>query len=285
MESLARYLEERAARIAAALDELLAPDACPEWPQRLREALRYSLLNGGKRVRPVLCLASSEAVGGTASVALPAALAIEVLHTYTLVHDDLPCMDDDALRRGQPTVHVRFGEAEAVLAGDALQALAFSLLMRLEIAPERFRASLEAFAQAAGPAGVVGGQWVDVTARPPHEAQRLAYVHQHKTADLLACATRLGALAGGGVARQVGALARYGNHLGLAFQIVDDLLDAPERASRAVPELSCLDLWTEEEARAQAAAHTRQALAELEGLPGDTEPLRALALHWQRRTA
>jgi geranylgeranyl diphosphate synthase type II len=284
MLDFAPYLKERATRVEAALDAVLSETAYPDIPARLRDAMRYSLLNGGKRVRPILCLAASEAVGGNAGTAMPAALAIEVLHTYTLVHDDLPCMDDDVLRRGQPTVHVKYGYAEAVLAGDALQALAFELVARLDIPAGHLRTAVSTLCHAAGAAGVIGGQWEDVTARPPHDATRIAYVHQHKTADILACAAALGAIAGGGSQTHVAALARYGNCLGLAFQIIDDLLDEPERATKTEPELSCLDVWTTDEARSRAAEHTRQAHAALDGLPGPTEPLHALVAHLLDRT-
>ena len=159
-------------------------------PPGLAEPMRYALLGGGKRLRPVLCLAACQAVCGDPAPALPAALAIEVLHNYTLVHDDLPCMDDDAMRRGRPTVHAKYGYAQAVLVGDALQAAAFELAL---LAPPGCARIL---ARAAGPAGVVGGQWVDVTSSPPHDAARVSYVHAHKTGDLIACACEMGAVAG-----------------------------------------------------------------------------------------
>ena len=201
----ARAFEERKRLVEAELARFVDSMA-PSMPERLLEAIRYSLLSGGKRIRPVLCLAAAEAVRGKAEDAVPAALAIEILHTYTLVHDDLPCMDDDALRRGMPTVHVKFGEAEAVLAGDALQALAFQALAGLSIPAERAFAALKVMSEAAGPCGVVGGQWVDVTAKPPHTPERIAYVHLHKTADLIACAVRLGGIAGGGSEAEIAAL-------------------------------------------------------------------------------
>jgi geranylgeranyl pyrophosphate synthase len=248
-------------------------------PPGLAEPMRYALLGGGKRLRPVLCLAACQAVCGDPAPALPAALAIEVLHNYTLVHDDLPCMDDDAMRRGRPTVHAKYGYAQAVLVGDALQAAAFALALQ---AP---RGCAEALARAAGPAGVVGGQWVDVTSSPPHDAERIAYVHAHKTGDLIACACEMGALAsvgegtfgGAGVSpdRLRGAgdspdrLRDYGRALGLAFQIVDDLLDAGDPAKSA--ELSILRIASPEEARAQARAATERALRALDALAGSPD--------------
>jgi farnesyl diphosphate synthase len=275
--------------------------------------MRYALLGGGKRLRPVLCLATCQAVCGDPSPALPAALAIEVLHNYTLVHDDLPCMDDDMLRRGRPTVHAKYGYGQAVLVGDALQAAAFQLVLtppkRAEFAkltshaesaefgshaeraenaelgngagralPDRNALALaHALARATGPAGVVGGQWVDVTTSPPHDAARVSYVHVHKTGDLIACACEMGAIAGGDVEDEEGfggtsprSLAReYGRALGLAFQIVDDLLDAADPAKSA--ELSILRVASPDEARAQARAATERALRALDALAGSPD--------------
>ena len=252
-------------------------------PPGLAEPMRYALLGGGKRLRPVLCLAACQAVCGDPAPALPAALAIEVLHNYTLVHDDLPCMDDDAMRRGRPTVHAKYGYAQAVLVGDALQAAAFDLALT----PPRggtngvasrsgWGAALQlrlarTLAAAAGPAGVVGGQWEDVTSSPPHDAARVSYVHAHKTGDLIACACEMGAIAAGAASEEgfggssPRSLAReYGRALGLAFQIVDDLLDAEDPAKAS--ELSILRVCTPEEARARARAATERALRALDAL-------------------
>ena len=256
-----------------------------EVPPGLAEPMRYALLGGGKRLRPVLCLAACQAVCGDPAPALPAALAIEVLHNYTLVHDDLPCMDDDAMRRGRPTVHAKYGYAQAVLVGDALQAAAFDLAL----APPRggtdgvanrsgWGAALQlrlarTLAAAAGPAGVVGGQWVDVTSSPPHDEARVAYVHAHKTGDLIECAVNLGALAAGAPTRVLLATAEYGRSLGLAFQIVDDLLDAGDSAK--ADELSILRVCTPDEARARARAATERALAAVPAIgdePGAAAP-------------
>ncbi|MBQ9726648.1 MAG: polyprenyl synthetase family protein [Kiritimatiellae bacterium] len=237
-------------------------------PPGLAEPMRYALLGGGKRLRPVLCLAACQAVCGDPAPALPAALAIEVLHNYTLVHDDLPCMDADALRRGRPTVHAKYGYAQAVLVGDALQAAAFQLALAPQSRAEA--AVARALARAAGPAGVVGGQWVDVTAAPPHDDARVAYVHAHKTGDLIACACEMGALAataaggGSGESSPVRCLRSYGRALGLAFQIVDDLLDAGDPAKAG--ELSILRVCAPAEARERARAATRKALAALDSL-------------------
>ncbi len=239
-------------------------------PPGLAEPMRYALLGGGKRLRPVLCLAACQAVCGDPAPALPAALAIEVLHNYTLVHDDLPCMDDDAMRRGRPTVHAKYGYAQAVLVGDALQAAAFDLALTPPRSGDAGVASRSSWgaalqlrlartlAAAAGPAGVVGGQWVDVTSAPPHDESRVAYVHAHKTGDLIECAVNLGALAAGASTRVLLATADYGRSLGLAFQIVDDLLDAGDPAKS--DELSILRVCSPDEARARARAATERAL-------------------------
>ena len=254
-------------------------------PPGLAEPMRYALLGGGKRLRPVLCLAACQAVCGDPAPALPAALAIEVLHNYTLVHDDLPCMDDDAMRRGRPTVHAKYGYAQAVLVGDALQAAAFDLALT----PPRsgtdgvasrsgWGAALQlrlarTLAAAAGPAGVVGGQWVDVTSAPPHDEARVAYVHAHKTGDLIECAVNLGALAAGAPTRVLLATADYGRSLGLAFQIVDDLLDAGDPAK--ADELSILRVCPPDEARARARAATERALRAVPAIgdePGAAAP-------------
>ena len=241
-----------------------------EVPPGLAEPMRYALLGGGKRLRPVLCLAACQAVCGDPAPALPAALAIEVLHNYTLVHDDLPCMDDDAMRRGRPTVHAKYGYAQAVLVGDALQAAAFALALtppRSGSAGVANRSGwgvglqlrlARTFAEAAGPAGVVGGQWVDVTSSPPHDEARVSYVHAHKTGDLIECAVNLGAIAAGAPTRVLLATAEYGRSLGLAFQIVDDLLDAADPAK--ANELSILRVCSPDEARARARAATERAL-------------------------
>ena len=280
--------------VESELAKLFTPEGLltdADVPPGLAEPMRYALLGGGKRLRPVLCLAMCQAVCGDPAPALPAALAIEVLHNYTLVHDDLPCMDDDQLRRGRPTVHAKYGYAQAVLVGDALQAAAFQLALTEHgsppsergvarsaggstpcgAAPEAALAIARLLARAAGPAGVVGGQWVDVTSSPPHDEARVSYVHAHKTGDLIACACEMGAVAGcAAVAEGLGedsprslvlAARDYGRSLGLAFQIIDDLLDGDDPAKAS--ELSILRICTPDEARVRARAATEKALAAL----------------------
>jgi geranylgeranyl diphosphate synthase type II len=232
---VADYIRTRQSEVDAALASVLpAPPQCPEV---LARAMRYSVMAGGKRVRPVLCLASAEAVGGRIDDALPAACALELIHTYSLVHDDLPAMDDDTLRRGQPTLHVVVGEGMAILAGDGLLTEAFSLLAR---APDTTDASVAArklrtiriIATAAGAFGMVGGQAVDLQtagkggdARLALEGKALSQMHAMKTGALITAAAAAGATMGGGTDAQVAAISLAASEMGLAFQIVDDILD------------------------------------------------------------
>lgn len=198
-----------------------------DCPPRLQESMAYSLLAGGKRLRPVLVLLACEACGGTAAAALPAACALEMVHTYSLIHDDLPAMDDDDLRRGRPTNHVVFGEALAILAGDALLTLAFEVMARDVAPPEVAAACCADLAEAAGRAGMVGGQVVDLEAEhtPCGTVIELESIHRRKTGALLRSALTLGARIAQAPAATVDLLANYGRCLGLAFQITDDLLD------------------------------------------------------------
>jgi len=198
-------------------------DGCPA---DLREAIRYSLLAPGKRLRPVLVLLAAEACGGSVEAAIPAACAVEMVHAYSLVHDDLPAIDDDDLRRGQPTCHKKFGEATAVLVGDALLTMAFELLARQIEPPERAAACCAALAEAAGPCGMVGGQADDVAGPGPDGGlDELVSIHNRKTGAMIRVSLKLGALVAGADTGQLTALDEYGRRLGLAFQITDDLLD------------------------------------------------------------
>jgi len=203
-------------------------------PATIHRAVRYSLFAGGKRLRPLLCCAASEACSGTTRAALPAACAVELVHTYSLVHDDLPCMDDDDLRRGKPTSHKMFGEGMAVLAGDALLTEAFAVLTTAKPEGRATPAELVAeLAQAAGSRGLIAGQVADLEAegRKPSEPA-LYFIHAAKTGMLLRAALKLGGLCGGGSKRQIAALDRFGFALGLAFQIQDDILDATQSAKK-----------------------------------------------------
>ncbi len=197
---------------------------------RVVQAMHYSLFVGGKRLRPILCLAAAEAVGGDAGEALPVACALEMVHTYSLIHDDLPAMDDDDLRRGQPTCHKKFDEATAILAGDGLLTEAFHTLAAAAPRFEGREAVLldvtELLAKAAGYRGMVGGQMLDLMAEGRQISfKELETIHRFKTGALLTAATRAGALVGGGNRQEVTALTGYGEKFGLAFQVTDDLLD------------------------------------------------------------
>ena len=230
--AVAEYVSARRAEVEAALVTLLPGP--PDCSATLADAMRYSLTAGGKRLRPVLCLASAEAVGGPTAAALPAACAIELIHTYSLVHDDLPAMDDDSMRRGRPTLHVVAGEGMAILAGDGLLTEAFHVLSQMKGEPARVLRAIQVVAAAAGPVGMVGGQAIDlacVTPDPqgrtaaPLDAAGLAVMHAKKTGALIRASAVAGALLGGGSLAQVAAIDAAAAEFGLAFQIVDDILD------------------------------------------------------------
>jgi geranylgeranyl diphosphate synthase type II len=235
--TVANYIDARRREVEAALATAL-PDP-PVCPEPVASAMRYSLSAGGKRLRPILCLASADAIGGDRALALPAACAIELIHTYSLIHDDLPAMDNDTMRRGRPTLHVVAGEGMAILAGDGLLTEAFHLMAReprttdAAIAWRKLRA-IEVVSRAAGAVGMVGGQAIDlacVTPSPagaaatPLDADGLRTMHARKTGALIRGAAIAGAIMGGGTDAQVDAIDRAAAELGLAFQIVDDILD------------------------------------------------------------
>ena len=257
-------------------------------PATIHRAMRYSLLSGGKRLRPLLCCAASEACGGTARQALPAACAVEMIHAYSLIHDDLPCMDDDKLRRGKPTSHIIFGEGMAVLAGDALLTEAFAVLAQAK-PRARYVASdlVTELARAAGSRGLIAGQVADLEAegRKPSEPA-LYFIHAAKTGMLLRAELKLGALSAGATKVQVNALDRFGFALGLAFQIQDDILDATQNAKRlgktagkdaAAGKMTFPALFGLEKSQALAAQWTDEAIASLKSFGPRGETLRALA--------
>ncbi|HUG35747.1 MAG TPA: farnesyl diphosphate synthase [Candidatus Limnocylindrales bacterium] len=219
------YMKDRATAVDAALERFLPPET--EAPATIHRAMRYSVFAGGKRLRPVLVIAGAEAVGGAMDPVLPAACAMELIHTYSLVHDDLPARDNDDFRRGRPTSHKVFGDAMAILAGDGLLTLAFRLLGEHGPAgAEALREVLIDIADAAGTRGMVGGQVADIEAeRKPVNAEMLDFIHVHKTAALIRTSLRVGARLSGATPAQVRALSVAGESLGLAFQVVDDLLD------------------------------------------------------------
>ncbi len=312
---VAAYMAERVPSIDAAIEARLASlgdvargegvaGAPLGVPARLREAMGHLLFPGGKRLRPVFALAGAEAVGGAPERAMPLAIAVELIHTYSLVHDDLPCMDDDDLRRGRPTVHVAFDEATAVLAGDALLTEAFGALSDLAAEPDGCAAAvrlsvLARLARAAGAAGLVGGQVDDLafaatgaggaTAAVGVESSstrvesgtdhaRLASIHARKTAALFEASIVGGALLGGASEAQSTRLERFGRDVGIAFQIADDLLDADADEAASILRLAGID-----DARAGANALLDRALGEIDGWGEGAEPLRALARFAVRR--
>ena len=213
------YIKKKREIVNQALDRFL-PDENKE-PESLHQAMRYSVFAGGKRLRPILAMASFEAVGGRGRGILPVACALEMIHTYSLIHDDLPCMDDDDLRRGKPTLHKVYGEGVAVLAGDALHALAFELLLQ----SKNLQVVLEV-AKAIGTEGMIGGQVKDLEAEGKKVSlKQVEYIHTHKTGKLLRASIRAGAILGGANKGVLSVLSDYGEKFGLAFQIVDDILD------------------------------------------------------------
>ncbi|MBT8407666.1 MAG: polyprenyl synthetase family protein [Deltaproteobacteria bacterium] len=283
---LKQYLEARRLMVEEALEVALPQQDGPE--SRVVEAMRYSLFAGGKRLRPILCLAASEAVGGETQFAMPAGCALEMIHTYSLIHDDLPAMDDDDLRRGKPTNHKVFGEAIAILAGDGLLTEAFVLLSDYNsLLPERAVQVIGVIAEAASYRGMVGGQVVDMLSQnKPADLETVQQMHSRKTAALIAAATESGALAGNGSEAQVAALARYGRGIGLAFQIADDILDiegdtellgkttGADEARGKVTYPAAVGL---ERSRQAANEMVNDALAALEGFDDSANPLRLLA--------
>jgi len=223
------WMRTQLANVEAALDRWVPAGA----PAGLGEAMRYGVLDGGKRLRPLLVMGACEATAGDADAALRAAVAVELIHAYSLVHDDMPCMDDDVLRRGKPTVHVRFGEAQAMLAGDAMQALAFEVLTPDEgVAPALQARLCSLLARSAGHAGMAGGQAIDLasTGQPLDELQ-LRDMHRRKTGALLQASVLMGAACGRPSATAWQALADYGDAIGLAFQVVDDILDVTQSST------------------------------------------------------
>jgi farnesyl diphosphate synthase len=224
------WMQRCLSEVERALQAWVPADA----PAGLGEAMRYGVLDGGKRLRPLLVVAACEAVGGHAQAALRAAVAVELIHAYSLVHDDMPCMDNDVLRRGKPTVHVRYGEAQAMLAGDAMQALAFEVLTPDEGVPAVLQARLCALlARAAGHAGMAGGQAIDLASvgRPLSEGI-LRDMHRRKTGALLRASVVMGASCGDPGEQAHRALQDYGEAIGLAFQVIDDVLDCTQASDK-----------------------------------------------------
>ncbi len=226
--TLAEYLAGQQRRIDAALGHWVPSESTP--PKSIHKAMRYSLFAGGKRIRPILCIAAAEAVSDSPDGIEPAACTLELIHTYSLIHDDLPALDNDDLRRGVPTCHKVFGDAMAILAGDALLTLAFQVLAQMECVPERKALLVAELAVAAGTVdGMIGGQVNDIEGEGKHPTAALLYaIHHAKTGALLKGSLRMGGIYAGCDDEQLRALSNYGEHVGLAFQIVDDVLDVEQ---------------------------------------------------------
>ncbi len=286
-EAAARALR---AAVEDALSAALPPET--EWPETIHRAVRYSLFAGGKRIRPLLVLAAGEAVGGARAELLPLACAVELIHTYSLVHDDLPAMDDDDLRRGKPTSHKVFGEAIAILAGDALLTRAFHLLAEVPqdaseaLVRRRLLASAE-LGRACGTLGLIGGQVMDLESEGKAiDAASLERLHRAKTGALIKASVRGGAILGGATEPELARLSRYADAIGLGFQVVDDVLDATEDAARlgktagkdeAAHKATYVSVHGLERARGMAASLAQEALAALEPLGPRAALLAALA--------
>jgi geranylgeranyl diphosphate synthase type II len=286
------YLARRTAAVDRALNRLLPPPTAK--PATIHKAMRYSLFAGGKRMRPALCLAAAEACGGRPDEALPLACAVECIHTYSLIHDDLPAMDDDDLRRGKPTSHKVFGEGMAILAGDALLTEAFALACRCRGWPRySHREIVLELAQAAGSRQLIAGQVADLEGEGKKiSAGQLRYIHERKTSALLRCAVRLGGMSANCTAAQLEALSDFGHHVGLAFQIIDDILDVTQsseqlgktagkdQAARKATYPSIVGL---ERSREIAAQLTGRAFRALESFKGKAPALAALAEYLLKR--
>ena len=291
---LAEYLAGQQSRIEEALRSLVPQESTP--PETIHTAMRYSLFAGGKRIRPILCIAAAEAVSDSPDGIESAACALELIHTYSLIHDDLPALDNDDLRRGRPTCHKAFGEAIAILAGDALLTLAFQTLAQLECDPERKSRLVEELAVAAGTVGgMIGGQVHDLEGEGKHPtASLLEAIHRAKTGALLRASLRMGGIYAGASPDQLGALSCYGEHIGLAFQIVDDLLDV-EQPSEALGKTAGKDakqkkitfpaVYGLERSREMAEEERMAAHVALRPLDERAERLRELADFIVHRTA
>jgi geranylgeranyl diphosphate synthase type II len=280
------YLATYQAQVEAALD-----DALPViYPEKIYEAMRYSLLAGGKRVRPILCLAACELAGGTSAMAMPTACSLEMIHTMSLIHDDLPAMDNDDFRRGKPTNHKVFGEDIAILAGDGLLAYAFEFIVTQtrNVPAERLLQVIARLGRAVGASGLVGGQVMDLASEGKSDIplDTLNFIHTHKTGALLEACVICGGLLAGGVATELQRLSRYAQNIGLAFQIVDDILDVTATretlGKTAGKDLQAKkatypSIWGLEESKRQAQQLIAHAKAELSVFGERARPLLAIA--------
>jgi geranylgeranyl diphosphate synthase type II len=293
--NIADYLAERKRAVDECLARLVPAES--DAPPGIHVAMRYSLFAGGKRVRPILVLAVGEGLGGAREPLLHLGAAIEMIHTYSLIHDDLPAVDNDDLRRGLPTCHKVFGEAMAILAGDALMTRAYQVLTELpEVSDSTRVAIIREIALATGTVeGMIGGQVVDLESEgKPINAQVLEYIHRSKTGALLTACIRCAALAAGANGRQLSALTGFGNKIGLAFQIVDDILDMTASSEelgktagkdQKVKKATYPALYGLQSSRQKAQELITAALAEIRDLGDRAEPLRELARFVYSRTA
>ena len=289
---LKSYLAQKAQQVEAALDQSLPV----VYPEQIYEAMRYSLMAGGKRLRPILCLATCEMIGAPATVAMPTACALEMIHTMSLIHDDLPAMDNDDYRRGKLTNHKVYGEDVAVLAGDALLAYAFEYVAaQTEGAePSQILKVITQLGKAVGAEGLVGGQIVDLASEGTVvDEKTLTYIHMHKTAALLEISVTSGAMLASADSTVIERLSRYAQRIGLAFQIVDDVLDitsTPETLGKSVgkdvaaQKATYPSLWGLEESQRRAEQLVAEAIAELDPFGQSAQPLIAIAQYITART-
>ncbi len=284
--NLKTYLRSRQKLIDRALDRYLPKEKTR--PATIHKAMRYSLFAGGKRLRPILCLAAAETCGGKTDKAMPLACAMECIHTYSLVHDDLPSMDNDDFRRGRPTCHKVFGDGIAVLAGDALLTIAFEIVSRAQPAPRyNMQILLREVAIAAGSQKLIAGQVADLEAEGGHANRaQLRYIHENKTAAILTTSVRLGAMSANASQKKLGAITRFGRALGLAFQVIDDILDVTQTSEKlgksagkdiAAKKATYPAVIGLEKSRAEARRLTKRAHNALSIFGPKAEPLHALA--------
>lgn len=280
------YWSVRQKKVDAALNHYLPPAGTK--PATIHKAMRYSIFAGGKRLRPVICLAAAEVLRGKAEAALPLACAVECIHTYSLIHDDLPCMDNDDFRRGKPTSHKVFGEGIAVLAGDALLTIAFEMATLCKATPRYSHAAiLREIAVAAGSQALIGGQVADTEGEGKKiSPAELRYIHENKTAALIATSIRLGAMSANATPKQLANLTEFGQSLGLAFQVIDDILDVTQTTEKlgksagkdiAAQKATYPALLGLEKAKKEADRLTAKARAALKPFGKDAKPLEAIA--------
>lgn len=286
------YLTARQALVEKALDRFL-PKASVK-PSTIHKAMRYSLFAGGKRLRPILCIAAAEACGGEVPGAIPAACAVECVHTYSLIHDDLPCMDNDDFRRGKPTSHKVFGEGVAVLAGDALLTVAFEILSQAKDTPRHRMSSLiRELANASGSLWLIGGQVADLEGEGKKiDGTQLKFIHRSKTAALLTASIRLGAMSANANEQKLSSLTVFGQSLGLAFQVIDDILDVTQTSEKlgksagkdvAAQKATYPAIFGLEKSRREANRLTKAALEALKPFGEKAAMLRSIAEYLLQR--